>query len=413
MALLRVSSYRKLFEEERWSQAAGRCGVQASFTARGGVSVRECPELDFAAARALNKEGVARFVYERSVIAALNDRLAGLIDVVRCLEEENESLEAEIIELEERLGSEQMSTTTVSISGPVDYSLEAVIERLQKEKEEILCNTEELKGELRRLQMKYDQVVEHKRLIQQEREDVSVEVDAITTDCLALREQVAIYEEQLAAMERQHETRLEKLCEPRTPDEGSPTVSLQFPSFDITPAIMGIKEYYGTLVESLKFEFRASSAAAIDAAGKEKEEQLAELTGGKVKDISKETDVNVLKNLIAELQKEVAELEKRGDELEAEIEARKAKYLEEIEKLEVHTFTVYILLQQFSVSHHCAVYVQNYICQLEEEEADLQFQMKDQSGDYEELLNQKMNLDIEIAAYRGLVEEEEERLSCL
>lgn len=49
---------------------------------RGGVSVRECPELDFAAARALSKEGVARFVSERSVIAALNDRLAGLIDVV-------------------------------------------------------------------------------------------------------------------------------------------------------------------------------------------------------------------------------------------------------------------------------------------------------------------------------------------
>ncbi|KTG03173.1 hypothetical protein cypCar_00000448 [Cyprinus carpio] len=156
------------------------------------------------------------------------------------------------------------------------------------------------------------------------------EVDAITTDCLALREQVTIYEEQLATMERQHET----------------------------------------------FEFRASSTAAIDAAGKEKEEQLAKLTGGKVKDVSKETDVNVLKNLIAELQKEVAELEKHGDELEAEIEGRKAKYLEEIEKLE------------------------NYICQLEEEEADLQFQMKDQSGDYEELLNQKMNLDIEIAAFR-------------
>ncbi len=96
----------------------------------------------------------------------------------------------------------------------------------------------------------------------------------------------------------------------------------------------------------------------------------------------------------------MAELEKRGDELEADIEARKAKYLEEIEKLEVHVLTVHILLQQFSVSHHCAVYVQNYICQLEEEEADLQFQMKDLSGDYEELLNQKMNLDIEIAAYR-------------
>lgn len=390
MALLRVSSYRKLFEEEQTSLAAGRCGVQARFTARGGVSEIECPELDFAAARALNKEGASRFVHERSVIAALNDRLAGLIDVVRGLEEENESLEAEIIELKEKKESEQISTTTVSIRDPADFSLDAVIERLREEKEEILCNTEELKGELRCLQMKCDQVVEHRTLIQQEREDVSVEVDAITTDCLALREQVGIYEEQLAAMERQHEMRLENLCEPGPLDEGFSTVSLQFPPFDITPAIMDIKGYYRTLAENLKFEFKGSSASAVDAAGKEKkEEQLARLTGGKVKDISEETDVNVLKDLSAELEKELAELEKHGDELESAVEARKAKYLKEIEELE------------------------NYISQLDEEEADLQFQIKDQSEDYEELLNQKMNLDIEIAAYRGLVEEEEERLSCL
>lgn len=96
----------------------------------------------------------------------------------------------------------------------------------------------------------------------------------------------------------------------------------------------------------------------------------------------------------------MAELEKREDELEAEIEAKKVKYLEEIEELEVQALADHIFLQHLSVSHQCVVSFQNYICQLEEEEADLQFQMKDQSGDYEELLNQKMNLDIEIAAYR-------------
>lgn len=47
---------------------------------RGGVLVTEP---DFAAAHALNREGVSRFAKERSIIAALNDRLVTLIDVVR------------------------------------------------------------------------------------------------------------------------------------------------------------------------------------------------------------------------------------------------------------------------------------------------------------------------------------------
>lgn len=49
--------------------------------------------------------------------------------------------------------------------------------------------------------------------------------------------------------------RLEKLCEPRPLDESSPTVSLQYPTFDITPAIMDIKEYYSELAESLKVNY--------------------------------------------------------------------------------------------------------------------------------------------------------------
>lgn len=42
-----------------------------------------CDMLDFVAARTLNKEGLNRFVHDRTIIAALNDRLVRLIELVR------------------------------------------------------------------------------------------------------------------------------------------------------------------------------------------------------------------------------------------------------------------------------------------------------------------------------------------
>ncbi|XP_047013065.1 type III intermediate filament [Ictalurus punctatus] len=386
MAMLRVSSYRKLFEEQHQRSAtwlSQRCGTQIlPSSARGGVSMIASPEPDFAAARALNREGLMRFSQERSIIATLNDRLAVLIDMVRCLEEENESLEAQIIELEERSAAKPIPSSSVSLDCPSDFSLEAIIERLRREKDEILCQKEELTKELHHIKIKYDEVVEQRTHLQLERRDVAVEVDTVTADCLALREQAAIFEEQLAAMEQQHELRIESLCEPTAEDRDDPTVSLQFPTIDLTPAITVIKDYYCQLAESLKFE---SGAVAI-ARGEEKGRNLEKHTGGKVKDYSEVMDVKGLKELIVKLQKELAELEACGEELGTEIEAKKQAHLLEIEELE------------------------NCICRLEKEEADLQAQMKEQMGDYEELLNEKMALDIEIEAYRALVAVEEQRL---
>ncbi|XP_062379824.1 keratin, type II cytoskeletal 8-like [Sardina pilchardus] len=153
---------------------------------------------------------------------------------------------------------------------------------------------------------------------------------------------------------------------------------------------MDIKEYYSQLAESLQFECGPRAAIAAGAKGGNGNGATgAKAAGARVKDVSKVTDVNALKALIAELQKELVELERQNEELEAEIEARKEAYLLEIEDME------------------------NCVADLKYSQADLEAQMKEHCSDYDELLSQKMALDIEIAAYRGLVEEEEERLYCL
>lgn len=43
----------------------------------------DCDKLDFGAAKALNLEGLTRFVQERSDLASLNNRLVSLIELVR------------------------------------------------------------------------------------------------------------------------------------------------------------------------------------------------------------------------------------------------------------------------------------------------------------------------------------------
>ncbi|XP_035288844.1 desmin-like [Anguilla anguilla] len=372
--MLRVSSYRRLFEDEPWgSQQSG--GLYLS-SARGGTTEFQWQEPDFKAAHALNRESMSRFKKERVLIAELNDRLALLIETARCLEEDNESLEAQILELEERLSSQDTDSST----GVPECGLELVVERLRREKEQILCDVAKLKGELDLLQVEHAEAVKQRSLIYLEREDVALDVDVVTADCLALKDQVAIYEEQLAMMRVEYESRVEKISEPAA---AVPMVTLEFSSPDVTPAILDIKEYFSQLAESLQFQSKAAASIAV---GEQGEGEKAKLSGTGVTDASK---VDELKMQIAELQKELADLERYGEELDDKILQRRAAYLEEVEELE------------------------SCLAELEAAQAQLEAQMRDECGDYQDLLTEKMARDMEIVYYRGLVEVEEERLHFL
>ncbi|XP_058505193.1 low molecular weight neuronal intermediate filament [Solea solea] len=387
MAMLRVSSYRRVFDDDAWSRGGGM-GMQMQCAGQYRAPLRraaadecDCDKLDFVAAKSLNKEGLNRFTQDRTVIAALNDRLVRLIEMAHCFEEENESLECQIVELEEKLNRRQASSRVTSTVAPPDYSLDTVVERLRRERDEILHDTEELEKELECVRESYEKASQQRIFYKQERQYIAEEVDGVTAECLALREQVAIYEEQLANMEAQHQSDVESLVDPA---EGTAAAlaAIGFSSPDMTP-VLDVKEYYCQLAESLQYECRAASSAVVRA-DDGKELAVGKVSSSKVKGLPK--DINELKMLISELQKELAELEKCNAELEDEVEMKKAAYMDEIMELK---FT---------------------LDEMRHQEADLEAQMKEHCEDYQELLSEKMARDMEIVAYRSLVEEEEARL---
>ncbi|XP_034037652.1 desmin [Thalassophryne amazonica] len=386
MAMLRVSSYRRQFEDNwnrsRWSSVP--CAVQYRGSARGASINRcDCNILDFAAAKALNKEGLNQFVQDRKIIAGLNDRLVRLIELARCFEQENESLERQIVTLEEKLEQQQATSTVVAAVAVPACSLDAAVNRLYVERDEILHDTEKLQKELEGLKHKYEVAVQHRILFQQEREEVAEEVDAVTAECLALREQVAIYEEQLAGMEARHRTAVETLLEPAKGVTGAAAV-IKLGSPAITRAL-DIKEYYHQLAQRLQNECGASSTPIVRSADGKRVE-VGGSVGPAYKELSEVKDIDEMKLLISELHKELASLEKCDVELEDEMAMKESIYSEEVSDLE------------------CTV------GEMKQQQVDLQLQMKEQCEDYKELLREKMARDIEIAAYRGLVQEEEERL---
>ncbi|KAK2848919.1 hypothetical protein Q5P01_008753 [Channa striata] len=301
MAMLRVSSYRKLFEGENWSPNGGlsmQCAGQHRASVRD-VAVYKWggDTLDFAVARSLNKEGMNQFVQDRTTIAALNDRLVRLIELAQCLEMENDTLEYQIVELEEKLNHQQSSTsiaTTTTVSEPA-CNLDAVVERLRREKGEIVHDTLELHKELGRLKDKYEKAAQQRIFLQQERQHVAEEVDAVTAECLALREQVSIYEEQLANMEAQDKTAVGRLREPAERTTRA-MAAIKFGSPDITAAL-DVKEYYYQLAESLQYKCGAAASALLPSgAGMKLEARGA--AGSTVKDLPKIKNISEIKMLV-------------------------------------------------------------------------------------------------------------------
>lgn len=137
-----------------------------------------------------------------------------------CFEVENRSLECQIVALEEKLNSQQASSSITTTVAEPGYSLDAVVERLRKERvgvccgtrlisshlldlvtgsliynlvminhcihcvplqDEILCDAKELQKELEHQKKQYEKVAQQKMFVHQERQHVA---EVMVKECM-------------------------------------------------------------------------------------------------------------------------------------------------------------------------------------------------------------------------------------
>ncbi|XP_028671716.2 non-neuronal cytoplasmic intermediate filament protein [Erpetoichthys calabaricus] len=377
MSLFRISSYRRQFEEKTWIPSPiinPGCAWQYQSVISGGAALNSKVP-NFEVSRALTHESLSRCMRDRTLIADLNDRLVRLIETARCLEEENQLLEGEVFEMQKKLKSHDAFSTTPSRHTMLD--LNDVIERLQAEKEEILCNISAQQKPLQAWHDKYEQLLHQRHLLEEEHEDIAVQLDFLTAECLALQDQVGIYEEQRRRMENKHNQLVEALT---VPVSDVPEVKVEFPAPDATDDVLNIKSYYSELAADLQFEMKPSVLI------QDKEHKKPDTINREMKGMKSVPDINNIRKLISALENELKSLQICGKKLESEMERKALLHEEEIADL------------------------QGNISDLKESKIVLQQEIRGQLEDNGQLLNEKMALDMEIAAYRGLVSQEEEWL---
>ncbi|NXS62486.1 GFAP protein, partial [Brachypteracias leptosomus] len=329
--------------------------------------------MDFSLAAALNSEFRETRTSEKVEMMELNDRFASYIEKVRLLEQQNKVL---VVELNQARDKEPSRLSDVYHEELRD--LRRHLEQLATAKARLEIEKDNLAEDLGSLQQKLQEEVTLRLEAESSLAAYRQDVDAAALARLDLERRVGTLQDEIIFLRKVHEEELRELQEQLGGQRVQVEVDTSKP--DLTAALRDIRSQYEAMA--------ATNAQETEQWYKSKFTDLTEAAARQAEALRvAKQEANEYRRQLQALTCDLEALRGSNESLE-----RQLRELEERYALDTAGY-------------------QDTVGRLEEDTRSLKEEMAQHLQEYQDLLNVKLALDIEIATYRKLLEGEESRIT--